>query len=70
MNLKTILMTSLLAVILLTTVWFGFLTYGVYTDSAQQVGKDLVSKHQLLFYVMAALHVVSFGLGTAVWYKA
>ena len=70
MNLKTILTTSLLVVILLSTVSFGFLSYGIYKDATALAGPALMSKHQLMFYVMTVLHVVTFALGGAVFYKA
>lgn len=70
MNLKTILTTSLLVVIILSTFSFGFLTYGIYNDAVSAIGSAIITKHKVIFYVMAALHVVTFGLGGAVFYKA
>lgn len=69
MNLKNMLTSSLMVVILLSTVSFGYLTYAIYSDSTSKTGSAMVSGHQILFYVMGALHLITFGLGGAVFYK-
>lgn len=68
-NLKKILTTALLVMVLIHTVGHGFLSYTMKTDTSTNPG-GAFENHSTLFYVLAGLHVVTFGLAGAVMYKA
>lgn len=70
MNLKTILVTALLFVILMSAVSFGVLTYVLYKDDTSQKGDATVKAHIMLFYISLAMHLLTFGLGVGVFFKA
>lgn len=69
MNLKTLLVTGLLFVILMGLMSFGYLTYAVYNNSTSQSGDKHIASHQLWFYVQVVMHVLAFGLGTGIYFK-
>lgn len=66
MDFKTLLISSLLILILLSTLSFGFLTYTIYNGGS----KAAVTDHQLIFYIVAVLHVALFGVSGTIFYKA
>jgi len=76
MNLKTILTTTLLILILFNTTGYGFLSYTIYNETtvgavtaASNIGNAIISNHKILFYVLGALHLATFGLAGAIVYK-
>lgn len=70
MNLKTLLVTSLLFILLMGLMSFGYLTYVLYNDATAQSGATHVGAHQLLFYGQVAMHVLAFGLGVGIYFKS
>lgn len=69
MNLRVILLTVLLVLILLGMLTFAYLTYTLYQDSTQDVGKALVGKHQLLYYVQLSMYLLTFATGVGLVFK-
>lgn len=73
MNLKTILTTALLVLILFNTTGYGLLVYRVYNQTVgtavTAVGQTVFTEQSILFYALSALHLATFGVAGALVYK-
>lgn len=73
MNLKMILLITLLVVLLMGMASFGYVVYTFYSDSgaaaATKNGSMLLKEHKVLFYIQLALHVAAFGTCALITYR-
>lgn len=71
MDMKTILVTALLATLLAGIITFGYLTYTLYSDNANKgkTGAEVVKSHQMLFYIQLTTYIIALGLGGCIFYK-
>lgn len=69
MDLKTILLSVLLGLIVLGFISFGYMTYTLYNDSKQQTGAELLGNHSLFFYSQLVIYLLEFGVVGISFYK-
>lgn len=71
MNLKRMLSTSLLVLIMVGLMTFGYTVYTIRADgTANTNGAALVTKHQALLYAQLVVHLLEFAMAGIVVYKA
>lgn len=67
MNLKMILMVSLLALIVVGMITYGYLMYSINSDTN---GATLITKHKLMVYSELVIQLLQFAVGAIMVYRS
>lgn len=70
MDLKFMINASLLAIILFTLIFFGFMCYVISVDTKSTNGSEVLSNHSWMFYIHMFLQMIAAAVcGTVIYYK-